>query len=94
MATERMVTRTVENCEANCLVVKKSTREVMEKNFSIPVSVPEEKRLKYIGKYLLEEDYAVVSILDTKITSILYGMLEVDFIKFARILPPRSIKED
>lgn len=95
MARERMVTRTVEVsvCEVMCMDVVKA--EVIMRTFEIGGGITEEKALlKAIQKANDTATFKCVTITNTTTKEILYGMPESEFIKMAKILPPRGAKVD
>ena len=95
MARERMVTRTVEVsvCEVMCMDVVKA--EVIMRTFEIGGGITEEKALlKAIQKANDTPTFKCVTITNTTTKEILYGMPESEFIKMAKILPPRGAKVD
>ncbi len=95
MARERMVTRTVETSEYVIMAVNGQTRTV--ENVTLPVPSASNLSDKQIAQYIREHlpnGYLFVQTLDVKITETLYGMSEDDFIKYAKVLPPRGTKTE
>lgn len=92
MARERMVTRTVNYTEVEVLAVNVKTHEVQDKTINLSgdcMDVKPEKVLSAVN-YQLEADFKAVNINKMTVKEQLYGMPEVDFIKLAKVLPPRG----
>ena len=91
MARERMVTRTVATAEYVCMTVNVNTRQVEDITVSIPsgMTMTEKARQKAISDALPETN-TLVQITSETVKEILYGMTEDDFIKYAKVLPPRT----
>ena len=94
MARERMVTRTIENAELSVLRVNTKTRETAVEVLTISATIPENKALKIVHKAYDNGEWKSVDIIERKVTETLYGMSEQEFIKLARVLPPRTAKAD
>lgn len=93
MARERYVTRTVNVsvCEVMCMDI--ITAEVYVMSYEIGGGLTDEKDLlKSIRKSHETDTFKCVAIRSVSTKEILYGMPEADFIKLAKVLPPRSIK--
>lgn len=94
MARERYVTRTVELsvCEVMCMDV--TTAEVKINTYEVGGGITENGALlKAIKKLHETDDFKCVAITKVVTKEILYGMPESDFIRLAKILPPRGNKE-
>lgn len=91
MARERMVTRTVATTEYICMTVNTTTRQVEDITVSIPsgMTMTEKARKKAISDALPDTN-TLVQVTSESVKEILYGMTEDDFIKYAKILPPRT----
>lgn len=91
MARERMITRTVATAEYVCMTVNTTTRKVEDIRVSIPsgMTMTEKARQKAITDALPETN-TLVQITSEYVKEILYGMTEDDFIKYAKVLPPRT----
>jgi len=50
--------------------------------------------LKALRKVYETETFKVVAVQETKEKEVLYGMKEIDFIKLAKVLPPRGSKTE
>ena len=91
MARERMVTRTVELTIAEVMTVDTTTAKVETIAYEIGGGLTEEKAILKAVKKLHETDtFKCVSVVSVTIKEILYGMSEIDFIKNAKVLPPRT----
>ena len=91
MARERMVTRTVtvSNIEVMCLDVV--TAEVQVKNVKVNGEFTEfDKALKSVKKVYETETFKCVSVMAITTEEVLYGMSELEFIRMAKVLPPRT----
>lgn len=93
MARERMVTRTVEVREVEALCF--DTEAMKPQNAIVPITgKPDASKLDKLVREALEtETFKVVKILNVKTSEVLYGMPEAEFIKLARVLPPRAVTE-
>ena len=95
MARERMVTRTIITTEVDILCINIETAEVKIESFTLGQNmVKDEKTILNNAQVLLEEstnsaEWKTVAIKNLKETEVLDGMTEADFIKYAKILPPR-----
>lgn len=92
---ERMITRTIESYEVTCLYANVKAMTIGECCLSIPGSTPESKLDKEARKVFNESpvygtgEFAYVSMKEYRKVSELYGMSETDFIRLAKLLPPR-----
>ena len=95
MARERMVTRTVVVTEVGVMGVDVNTCEVSIQNIEISGSYADfESALKVIKKQYETETFKCVAVQHMTEKEVLYGMSEIDFIKMAKVLPPRGSKEE
>ena len=95
MARERMVTRTVlvTTVEVMCLDITTAKAETV--SYEISGSYPDfNSALKVLKKQYETDTFKVVAVQKTTENEILYGMSEIDFIKSAKVLPPRGNKEE
>lgn len=93
MARERYVTRTVNVavCEVMCMDI--NTAEVQIMSYEIGGGLSDEKDLmKAIRKLYETATFKCVAIRSVATKEILYGMPETEFIKLAKVLPPRGTK--
>ena len=90
MARERMVTRTVEVKQVNVLTLNVETMKA--EKMIVPITgKPDDKKLEKLVKAAVEtESVKFVQILGIETSEVLYGMTEADFIRLAKVLPPRS----
>ena len=95
MARERMITRTITTTTVGVLVVNINTSEVCTKHFVLgQLAIRDEKTMlnnaqKHIDDETEKGLWVCVAIKDVKEQETLYGMTEQDFIKYAKVLPPR-----
>lgn len=95
MARERMVTRTVSTTTVDVLVINIETAEVGTKSFILGQNmVKDEKTMLYNAQKMLDDEtgttnWKCVAIKNIKEEETLYGMTEQDFLKYAKVLPPR-----
>jgi hypothetical protein len=90
---ERMVTRTVCNTEYTCMVVDTNSKTVENITVSIPsVEGMSKKNLEQAIRNAVPSDKLFVQAISERKVEILYGMLEQDFIKLAKVLPARNVK--
>ena len=95
MARERMVTRTVMIVEVEVMTVNTLTAEVKNLIVEIPGGITEEKSiLKAVKKAHETSHLKCVAVVRSNIKEQLYGMPESEFIRLAKILPPRSKKDE
>lgn len=95
MARERMVTRTVELCEAHIMALDTTTAKVETLVCEIGGGLTEEKAILKAAKKIYETaTYKLVAVQSITVKEILYGMSEIDFIKHAKVLPPRTKTEE
>lgn len=95
MARERMVTRTVSTTTVDVLVINIETAEVYTKSFVLGQNmVKDEKTMLNNAQKMLDDETSTnlckcVAIKNIKEEETLYGMTEQDFLKYAKVLPPR-----
>ena len=94
MARERMITRTVFTTNYTVMVVNMGSKSVENITIAIPSgdTLTDKAREKAI-KAMLPEGKMFVSITGETTTETLYGMTEQEFIKLAKVLPPRTKTE-
>ena len=92
---ERMITRTIESYEVTCLYANVKAMTIGECCLSISGSTPESKLDKEARKVFNESpiygtgEFAYISMKEYRKVSELLGMSETDFIRYAKLLPPR-----
>ena len=95
MARERMVTRTVMIVEVEVMTVNTLTAEVKNLIVEIPGGITDEKSiLKAVKKSYETSCLKCVTVVRSTVKEQLYGMPESEFIRLAKILPPRSKKDE
>ena len=94
MARERMVTRTVMVTVAEVMCLNVTNAEVQINTYEMSGTYADNSALlKALKKVYETEELKLVSVQEVDEKEVLYGMKEVDFIRLATILPPRSTKE-
>ena len=95
MARERMVTRTVELTIAEVMTLNVTTAEVKTIAYEVGGGLTDEKAvLKAVRKLHENDTFKCVAVQSISTKEILYGMPEIDFIKHAKVLPPRTKTEE
>lgn len=96
MARVRMITRTIEQTTAEVMTLDVTTAEVRIKEYPIGGRYTDEELLKKLQKLFQTDTLKLVHIESQKCDEVLLGMTEEDFIKYAKVLPPRTVtnKED
>lgn len=95
MARERMVTRTVILNVAEVMTVNTTTAEVRTLTVEIGGGLSTDKEiLKAVKKYHETDELKVVKLLGVSNKETLYGMPESEFIRLAKVLPPRTAKDE
>ena len=94
MATERMVTRTIQKKVYICKVYDMVFDTVETAEFILTEKVKDnDVALKMLKKRYDGDTLQILKIVDTKIEEKLYAMTEVDFLKYAHILEKDSKEE-
>lgn len=95
MARVRMVTRTVVSTVFDVMVVNQTTMKVESVSVTIPSadSMTDVKQVDAV-KSSVPTGYLFVQITKKQKKVILYGMSEQEFIRLAKVLPPRSGKTE
>lgn len=95
MARVRMVTRTVNVAEVEIMMLNINTQKVSTLLAEVGGGITEEKALmKAVKKMYEDASNKCVAITSVKQKEILYGMPEADFIRLAKVLPPRSKSDE
>ena len=93
MARVRMVTRTITVLEVTALCVDVTTATTLTENFELTgVDFVGEALLKAVKKEYETETIKVVAIQSTAKREELYGLTELDFLKYATKLDPETRK--
>ena len=90
MAREKMVTRTLTITTVEVMNVEISTSTIGTARFDIVGDHTFDTALKAVKELYETETTKIVTITDLVLNDYLYGMPESDFIKMAKILPPRN----
>lgn len=95
MARERMVTRTVNLTVAEVMTVNTTTAEVQTVTVEVSGGLSTDKEIMRAVKAAHEtEDVKCVKLMNVSVKEVLYGMTEAEFIRLAKVLPPRSVKDE
>ena len=93
MARERMVTRTITNTTYKIMCVDTTKCEVTIEQFNTTDEfTDDEKALKHFRKTHETDTKKLVKIESVETTEQLYGMTELEFLQYAKLLPPRGAK--
>lgn len=94
MARERAVTRTINvlSASALCVEVSTATTKTLVLELTGVGEMTSEQILKALRKQYETDDLKVVSIMATEKREELYGMSEIDFLKYAHRLDPQTRK--
>lgn len=95
MARAPQVTRTFTTTKAKILAVNVSTEDTEIVEMVLPREYPDDKALlKQAEKQNDNLELKLVHVVAKETVETLYGMSEADFLKYAKPIPPRSVKED
>lgn len=94
MARKRMVTRTVEQTTAQVMTLDVTTAEVQIRTYDIGGKYTDEDLLKKLQKIFQTDTLKLVHIEEQTCKEVLLGMDEEDFIRLAKVLPPRTANKD
>ena len=84
MSRERQVTRTINAIEVTAICMDIETLTPCDKVLSLTGDTPtNEQALKQLKKLYETDSFKVVAVKGIKVTEKLYGMTEVDFLKYA-----------
>lgn len=90
MARKRMVTRTVVQTKAEVMCLNVITAEVSINTYTIGGSYDSDSLLKALKPIFETDELKLVSVQDYTEAEILLGMDEDEFIRLAKVLPPRT----
>ncbi len=94
MARIPMITRTIVTTKVNVMCLDVEAGEPINLDVTVPRTYKDEKKLLKVVKESIETDtLKAVHIVDKEEVETLYGMTEQEFIRFAKVLPPRGTKE-
>ena len=89
----KMVTRTVKAYVVNAKVFDEETEGI--KTTTLFVEYHKGMTDKDIAKAAAKENgVQVLKVISAEVSEVLYGMTEETFLKYAEVLPPRSVKGD
>lgn len=90
-----MVTRTIQTTTVTLMCLDTESAEVENRTVTLPRTYKDEKAILKVAKPLVETDnFKAVTVVDTEVNEVLYGMSEQEFIEHANILPPRTANAD
>ena len=92
MARERMVTRTINETTVSIMALDVTTASVSIQKFKLSGTYTEDEALKACKKRYETDTLKLVHVDSMEETEILYGMPEDEFMKLAKVLPPRTEK--
>ena len=91
MARVPMVTRTIVTTKVNVMCLDVQAGEPCNKTVTVPRTYKDDGALLNKVRPLIEtETLKAVHIVDKEEIETLYGMTEQEFIKYAKVLPPRN----
>lgn len=93
MARKRMVTRTVEQTTAQVMTLDVTTAEVQVRTYDIGGKYSDEDLLKKLQNLFQTDTLKLVHIEEQICKEVLLGMDEEDFIRLAKVLPPRTVNK-
>ena len=90
MARESVVTRTIETTKVTVKVANLNTSTIED----VPVTLPrtyknDEAIMKAVSKILPAHQKAL-TVVTSEVKSAIYGMTEIDFLKYAKVMPDRK----
>ena len=91
MARERMVTRTLTITTVEVMTVNITTATTGTDRFDIVGEHTFDTALKAVKEIYETDTTKIVTITDLVLNDYLYGIAESEFVKMAKILPPRNI---
>lgn len=94
MARKRMVTRTVMQTTANVMTLDITTAEVKVYTYDIGGQYTDEELLKKLQNLFQSDILKLVHIESQTCNEVLLGMDEEEFIRLAKVLPPRNSNND
>lgn len=89
MKKERMITRTVKQTTAEVMTINVSTANVEVITYDIGGVYTDNELLKRLKKLFETDNLKLVHIQSQECKEVLLGMSEEDFIRLAKVLPPR-----
>ena len=93
MPRKRMVTRTVEQTTAQVMTLDVTTADVQVRTYDIGGKYSDEDLLKKLQNLFQTDTLKLVHIVEQTCKEVLLGMDEEDFIRLAKVLPPRTVNK-
>lgn len=94
MARKRMVTRTIMQTTAEVMTLDITTAEVQVRPYGIGGQYTDEELLKKLQRIFQTDTLKLVHIESQECNEVLLGMEEEDFIRLAKVLPPRNTSKE
>lgn len=94
MARKRMITRTVMQTTAEVMTLDITTAEVQVRSYDIGGQYTDDELLKKLQKLFQTDTLKLVHIESQICSEVLLGMDEEEFIRLAKVLPPRNSNKD
>lgn len=94
MTRKRMVTRTIMQTTAKVMALNVTTAEVQILTYDIGGQYTDAELLKKLQSIFQNDELKLVHIEYQVCNELLLGMTEEDFIKYAEVLPPRSMNKN
>lgn len=94
MARKRMITRTVMQTTAEVMTLDITTADVQVLPYDIGGQYNDEELLKKLQSLFQTDTLKLVHIESQTCKEVLLGMDEEDFIRLAKVLPPRNTNKD
>lgn len=94
MTRKRMITRTIMQTTADVMTLDVTTAEVQVRTYDIGGKYTDEDLLKKLQKLFQTDTLKLVHIEEQACKEVLLGMDEEDFIRLAKVLPPRTTNKD
>ena len=91
MARERMITRTIEGINAEIMGIDTANNMVSNTSYHFTGIFKNDDEILARAKEESTDNFIPVKVISTMKTEKLYGMSEVDFMKYAKELPPRKV---
>lgn len=94
MARKRMITRTIMQTSADVMTLDVTTAEVRVRPYGIGGQYTDDELLKKLQGIFQTDTLKLVHIESNTCKEVLLGMDEEEFIRLAKVLPPRTNKGD
>lgn len=94
MARKRMITRTVMQTTADVMTLDITTAEVKVRSYDIGGQYTDNELLKKLQKLFQTDTLKLVHIESQTCNEVLLGMDEEEFIRLAKVLPPRNANKE